>query len=240
MPSIQLDLQPLRAILFDAVGTVLFADPSVIDVYFEVGRRHGSQVSRAEIAGRFKRALAGQDELDRRVYGLRTNEAREMSRWRAIVAATLGESADTQAALEQLWEHFARPASWRLAPDAAEVFADLDRRRIVWGLASNFDRRLVTICDGLPPLARCEPVFASSQLGWRKPSPGFFRSIEQQLELPPEAFLLVGDDRANDYLAARNAGWQAVLVGSTDAAGDEPQLDSLRQLIELLDENRVA
>jgi putative hydrolase of the HAD superfamily len=235
MPSIQLDVRPLRAILFDAVGTVLFADPPVIDVYFEVGQRFGSQVARAEIAGRFKRALAEQDELDRRVHALRTDEAREMDRWRTIVALTLGESADSQAALMQLWTHFASPASWQLAPDAAEVFAELDRRQITWGLASNFDSRLQSICDGLPPLARCRHVFASSQLGWRKPSPHFFRAIEQQLDSPPQALLLVGDDRANDYLAARSAGWQALLVGSGEAVGSEPQLGCLRELIELLD-----
>jgi putative hydrolase of the HAD superfamily len=235
MPSIQLDVRPLRAILFDAVGTVLFADPAVIDVYFEVGQRFGSQVARAEIAGRFKRALAKQDELDRRVHALRTDESREMDRWRAIVTDTLGESADSQAALTQLWAHFASPASWRLAPDAAEVFAELDRRQITWGLASNFDSRLQSICNGLPPLARCRHVFASSQLGWRKPSPGFFQAIEQRFESPPQGLLLVGDDRANDYLGARSAGWQALLVGATDSTNDQPQLGCLRELIPLLD-----
>ncbi len=122
-----------------------------------------------------------------------------------------------------------------MAQDAAEVFDELDRRGIDWGLASNFDGRLHSICDGLPPLTRCRHRFVSSQLGWRKPSPSFFKAIEQHLDLPPQALLLVGDDHGNDYLSARSAGWQALLVGEPGSATAAPQLAGLRNLIELLD-----
>jgi putative hydrolase of the HAD superfamily len=235
MPNLKLDVQPLRAVFFDAVGTVLFADPPVLDVYAAVGRRCGSQASRTEISARFKAALAEQDELDRRVHAQRTDEARELDRWRSIVALTLGEAADSRAALALLWEHFAQPTSWRLAADAAELFDEIERRNLIWGLASNFDSRLGAICRGLPPLARCRHTFASSELGWRKPSPNFFRAIEQRLDCPPSAMLLVGDERANDYLAAQSAGWQAVLVGEPEETEDQTRLGCLRDLIELLD-----
>jgi putative hydrolase of the HAD superfamily len=235
MQNFDRDPTQLQAVLFDAVGTLLFADPPVVDIYAEVGRQCGSKASRVEIGARFKAALTVQDELDRRVHAQRTDEAREKDRWRAIVAAVLGDAADPHAALALLWEHFARPASWRLADDAAEVFDELERRSLAWGLASNFDIRLDRICRGQPPLARCRHVFVSSQLGWRKPSPNFFRAIEQRLGCPPQALLLVGDDRENDYVAARSAGWQAVLLSAAAEHADETRVSCLRDLIGLLD-----
>jgi putative hydrolase of the HAD superfamily len=80
------------------------------------------------------------------------------------------------------------------------------------GVASNFDDRLDQICQALPPLTRCRHRFVSSRIGWRKPTLDFFAAIAAQFDLAPEQMLLVGDDLENDYLAARAAGWHAVLV----------------------------
>ncbi len=205
MPDFALDVQSLRVVLFDVVGTLLFADPPVVDVYADIGRRCGSDASRLEIAAAFRVALGEQDALDRRVYALRTDEARERDRWLAVVAAALGEAADSQAALALLWEHFAQPTSWRLATDAAELFDEVERRGLAWGLASNFDGRLHSICHGLPPLAHCRHRFVSSEIGWRKPSPNFFRVIEQRPELSAEG-LVAGGGRSNERLSRRAIG----------------------------------
>jgi putative hydrolase of the HAD superfamily len=227
--------EPLQAVLFDVVGTLLHADPPVVEAYAQVGQRCGSNRTAAEIARHFKVAIHQQDELDRQVHELRTSEARELDRWRCIIAATLGDGADVGAALELLWQHFARSASWRLAPGAEQLFAELERRGLVWGLASNFDGRLPGVCRGIPALATCRHLFVSSELGWRKPSPQFFRAIEQRLGLSPGGLLLVGDDRCNDYEAARLAGWRSVLLGPPDPCANDLRVDQLAGLIPLLD-----
>jgi putative hydrolase of the HAD superfamily len=56
-------------------------------------------------------------------------------------------------------------------------------------------------------------VFASSELGWRKPAPEFFREIEARLGCEPEELLLVGDDPELDIVAARRAGWRSLQIG---------------------------
>ncbi|HEV3344531.1 MAG TPA: HAD family hydrolase, partial [Pirellulales bacterium] len=77
---------------------------------------------------------------------------------------------------------------------------------------------------------RCDYVFVSSELGVRKPSPDFFSQIAKALHVAAERILLVGDDRSNDYLAARAAGWQAVFLDRDGERGGE---DTIRSLAEL-------
>ena len=63
------------------------------------------------------------------------------------------------------------------------------------------------------PLTLAEHVFASSELGWRKPSAEFFRAVERRLGRKPHELLLVGDDPELDVAAARRAGWHARPLG---------------------------
>ena len=104
--------------------------------------------------------------------------------------------------------------------------------RLTLGVASNFDSRLQTICDALPPLANCPQRFISSQIGFRKPATAFFRALEQQLGLQPAQILLVGDDLDNDYRGARQAGWHAVLLTRRGSAG-VPDVPCIRALTDL-------
>src|SRR5207302_1039003 len=47
----------VRAVFFDAVGTLIHPEPPAGAVYAEVGRRHGSRLTAAEIARRFAAAF---------------------------------------------------------------------------------------------------------------------------------------------------------------------------------------
>ena len=72
--------------------------------------------------------------------GLRTDEARELERWRAIVGDVLDDVADREGCFDYLYEHFARPDAWRLADGAEGLLQQLDERGLTLGLASNFDQ----------------------------------------------------------------------------------------------------
>jgi putative hydrolase of the HAD superfamily len=223
---------PIRAVLFDAVGTLIYADPRVAAVYAEVGHRFGSALDEGMIGERFCQALAVEDEIDRTVHRLRTDPARERDRWRRIVATVFSDLADTASVFDELWRHFASPASWRVYGDVPACLELLGDTGITVGIASNFDDRLHAIVNALAPLGRCQQVFVSSQIGWRKPAIGFFRAIEQRLGVASDEHLLVGDDWENDCLAATSAGWQAVFV---DRKGrkTERRSASIRSLSEL-------
>src|SRR5258707_6538414 len=81
-------LQDIRAVVFDAVGTVIHPNPPAPVVYAEVGRRFGSRLAVPVITRRFRDAFQEEEALDVRL-GFRTSEQRERERWRRIVARVL-------------------------------------------------------------------------------------------------------------------------------------------------------
>lgn len=199
----------LQAIFFDAVGTLLHPEPSAAEVYAQVGHAFGSTRSPAEIRTRFKASFRQQEEIDR-ANGNRTSEAREIARWRTIVGDVLSDVTDAEACFQHLYDHFARPASWRVEAEAGAVLATLDAAGYVLGMASNFDQRLHAVLAGFPELAPLRQVVVSSEVGHRKPSPLFFAELVRRTELEPAAILLVGDDPYNDVAGAEAAGLRAI------------------------------
>src|SRR5207248_2055148 len=129
------------AVFFDAVGTLIEPDPPAPAVYCHFGQRHGSRLDLATVGRRFRTAFRAEEESDRAA-GWCTDDAREEQRWRRVVAAVLDDVADPDACFRELWDHFARPAAWRCLSGAGTVLAELARRGLALGLASNYDRRL--------------------------------------------------------------------------------------------------
>ena len=167
----------IRWILFDAVGTLIYADPPVADVYHAASHEFGSRLTVDEIRRRFASALSAS-----RCSGSFTNESQERERWRLIVSQVIDDVPGHQEAIfERLWNHFGQPRHWRLYNDVAGAFGKLTKRGYRLGIASNFDARLRQIVAGHPPLAACNEVFVSSEVGFTKPDLRFFRTIEDRL-----------------------------------------------------------
>jgi putative hydrolase of the HAD superfamily len=204
-------LPGVAAVFFDAVGTLLHPEPSAADVYAAAGRRFGSRLGPAPVAARFRAAFRRQEERDR-AGGLRTGEAREVARWRAIVGEVLDDVADPEACFQALYAHFARADAWRCDLEAEVTLRDLAARGYRLGVASNFDERLRGLVAALPALRPVRHVVISSEVGWRKPAPAFFEEMCRQAGLPAAQVLLVGDDVVNDYQGARAAGLHALLL----------------------------
>jgi putative hydrolase of the HAD superfamily len=201
----------IQAIVYDAVGTLIHVKHSVAGIYAEFGRRFGSRLDGGEVRRRFQIAFARQDRLDEDA-GWRTDEARERARWRDIVMEVLDDIADPAGCFESLFAEFSKPEVWSYDPDAIEVLAAMERRGYRQAMASNFDRRLHGVIAGMPPMRHLERVIVSSEVGWRKPAPEFFAALAVTLGLSASDILFVGDDRGNDYEAARRAGMRALLL----------------------------
>ncbi len=227
----------IRAIFFDAVGTLLHPEPDVGSVYTTIGGLHGSELERQEITLRFREAFRYQEELDRTT-GLRTSEARERHRWLEIVSYALYDLPGDTACLADLWDHFARPDSWRCDPNASDVL-DILNGSYLLGIASNFDRRLRDVVCGHPELHAINTLVISSEVGWRKPARAFFDSVIAHAKLRADEILIVGDDLDNDIYGARNAGMSALLLDQTGTAAlhDSSVLRDLSNLPAWLLEN---
>jgi len=204
-------LTGVRAVVFDAVGTLISPDPPAPVVYAEAGRKFGSRLAPDVITARFRVAFHAEEEMDRAA-GWRTDDNREERRWRTIVAATLDDVTDPEACFGELWLHFARPSAWRCDPTVGRVISELSRRGFKVGMASNFDGRLRTVVGGMPALASLRPIVISSEVGWRKPAAEFFQQLVKAVGYSAPEVLHVGDDVVNDCDAALAAGLRALHV----------------------------
>jgi putative hydrolase of the HAD superfamily len=223
---------PPRAVFFDAVGTLLHPDPPAPVVYADVARRRGSCHDAAAILSRFRTAFQNEEAIDLK-QGLRTSEERERARWQRIVAAVLDDVNDPGACFDELYDHFSRPESWRVEPDAAAAVADFARRGIALGLASNYDRRLRTVLAGRAELRPLRHIVISSEVGWRKPSAELFAALCRSVELAAADILFVGDDWENDYVGGVAAGLRTVLFDPRGkfASADVPRITNMSQLV---------
>jgi putative hydrolase of the HAD superfamily len=223
----------MSAVFFDAVGTLIYPQPSAPAVYQRVGITLGSRYSETEIARRFAAAFLQEEELDRGA-GWRTSEERERQRWQKIVGQVLDDVSDPEACFHELYTHFSRPDSWRCDPEAAEVLDELAKRGYVLGLASNYDHRLRAVLAGFPELRGLGHLVISAEVGWRKPARPFFDAIQEKVRLPAARILHVGDDPENDFAGAVAAGLQAVMFDPKSQGKVFPGR-RIRRLVELLD-----
>lgn len=225
-------IAPVKGIIFDAVGTLIHAVPSVSEVYYAIGNKYGSPYDLDEIRRRFGQVYAARQTT------LTTNEDQEDAFWRDVVSQVLGSVVDFEQCYCELHQHFAKPSSWRLMPETTAALTSLRIHfpEIKVAVGSNFDSRLHTVMDGHQELASISLRFISSEIGWRKPSSHFFNHVCEVMELPPQEVLMVGDDLTNDVEGARAIGIQTLLVSheANSTGSDCPRIQSLAQLLEYL------
>jgi putative hydrolase of the HAD superfamily len=232
-------LTAVRAVVFDAVGTLLFAQPRVAEFYHLVGWQHGSLRTLDEVRSRLYAAYAASesgrpDEPADSLVRQPTSEGRERERWQQVVATVFDDIPDSVPAIfRELWQHFAQAEHWRLAEGAAGVLDELARRGYRLAIGSNFDRRLHAVVAGHPALRACEQTFVSSEIGFPKPDERFYASAAALLGVSPAEILMVGDDWTNDIRGARAAGWQALYL-APDGGSPETGKADLVGLVDLL------
>lgn len=198
----------IKAIFFDAVGTLLYLPKSVGHHYALVGREIGLDLDSAELDRAFFSAwneMRPREAID----GPRENDDKDW--WRELVelilARTVPKLGDLDRAnfFEIAYEHFAEAGVWELYPEVFEVLEKL-QPRFQLAVVSNFDGRLRMILEQLGVLKFFQHVFVSSEIGADKPDPKIFRRALGFAELKPEETLHVGDDPERDGKAATAAG----------------------------------
>jgi putative hydrolase of the HAD superfamily len=222
------------AVFFDAVGTLIHPDPEPASVYHRVGRSFGSKLDLDTVRERFRQAWQTQDQLDR-MLDWQTNEGREETRWRTIVAETLFDVSSPEDCFLTLYDYFARREAWRLDPQVVSLLRYLALKGYQLGICSNFDSRLRSIVTAMPKLKIMHHLVISSEVGCRKPAKVFFKRVQECVGLEPSRIIMVGDDLTNDYEGADRFGMVPVLVNQKKPRQVENHIHTWNELIELLD-----
>ena len=218
----------LKAIFFDAAGTLFYLSKTVGDHYTLVG----SEVGLALDAQRLDRAFyAAWKQMPTRaaIDGPRENDDKDW--WRALVDLVLDQGApslnemDRDNFFEIAYEHFAEPGVWELYPEVPEVLQKL-QPRFQLAVISNFDGRLRFILEHLGISKFFAHIFISSEIGADKPDPEIYRRAFKFIGLKPNEVLHVGDDSERDWKAAAAVGLSVFKLDRHN--------NSLRDLLKIL------
>ena len=198
----------IRAILFDAAGTLFYLTKTVGDHYAYVGREVGLELDAQKLESAFHAAWK---QMPRRsaIDGPRKND--DKGWWRELVGHVFDQVApsvnelDRDNFFEVAYEHFAESGVWELYPEVLGVLEQL-RPRFQLAVISNFDGRLRFILQHLGISNYFSYIFISSELGADKPDPEIFRRALKIMHLNADEVLHVGDDPERDWKAAAAAG----------------------------------
>jgi putative hydrolase of the HAD superfamily len=231
----------IKAVFFDAAGTLIKPARSVGESYAAIAAKHGKEVSSTNITERFRTCF---DAAPRLAFPSATEDtvaALERDWWKSLVAQVFepwSPFVRFEEYFAELFAYFASPNAWTLYPEVLETLTSLKERDLILDVISNFDSRLVRILDGLGAGAQFENIFVSSRVGYAKPDGRIFNVALSCHGLAPVQALHVGDSEINDLCGANQAGLKGILVerGKTSAAQASDRINSLRSILALLDD----
>jgi putative hydrolase of the HAD superfamily len=218
----------LKAVFFDAAGTLFYLTKTVGDHYALVGEEVGLNLEAKKLDAAFYSTWA-KLPLREAIDGPREDDDKDW--WRELTDLVLREVApeigelDRDNFFEVAYEHFAESGVWELYPDVIDVLKQL-HHRFRLAIVSNFDGRLRAILERLGISKYFGHIFVSSEIGADKPDLEIFRRALKFLNLRPENVLHVGDDPERDWRAAAAAGLSIFKL--------DRNKNSLRDLLALL------
>jgi len=198
----------IKAVFFDAVGTLFRLTKTVGDHYAYVGGEVGLTLDAQNLERAFHIAWK-QMPLRAAIDGPREND--DKGWWRELVDCVLEQVAPSLSELDRdnffevAYEHFAEASVWELYPEVLGVLEQL-QPQFELAVISNFDGRLRLILQHLGISKFFSQIFISSELGADKPDPEIYQRALQFIDLKPNEVLHVGDDPKRDWEGASTAG----------------------------------
>ena len=225
---------PLDCVLFDAGDTLLAPAPSFQGRFVAVAADQGLPLEEAAVDAAIAAAVrtaAWPDDW--------TDPATQREFWMGFyrdVLASLGHTGEELA--EALFAAFSDPAGYQLFDDVRPALEELAGRGVTLGVVSNFEPWLADILV----LREIDHLFAavaiSGVLGVAKPDPRIFEAALAEAGAGPAATVHVGDQPANDVVAARAVGITPVLIdrfARYPEPDDAHRVGDLMELLKLLE-----
>jgi putative hydrolase of the HAD superfamily len=227
----------IRAVIFDAVGTLLHLREPVGATYARFAAARGARIPASRLEEAFRRVLAATPlPAPEPGEGSAQAAARERAGWREIVrrsfrAADQSVRVDDEDALfDALWTHYAQPEAWTVAAGAEDALDALAASGRVLAVLSNFDQRLRPLLAALGLRGRFRAVVLPADAGAAKPDRRIFEVCLDRLGVPGPRAVYVGDHAVRDVKAARAAGLHAIdVAGSATLAGLPGRVDALEE-----------
>lgn len=221
----------IKTLFFDAAGTLIHVAEPVGQTYRRILAAHGMDANASDLEQGFRTTwkLHPPPSYER---GERSADD-DKSWWKSLfLNAVSSVFPDTQnpksvhAAFEDAYTHYASPAAWCPYPEVPAVLEALSTRLPLW-IVSNFDRRLISVLEGLGLARHFRGIILSSEVGASKPDRRMFDAALRAAGAVSHECLHVGDEEVADAQGARTAGIGCFLL-------KRPDID-LRGLVTKLD-----
>lgn len=183
----------IRAVTFDAAGTLIAPFPSVGAVYAELAQAHGLDRSTIELQAAFGPAFRAVQQRWGVPYGADDEDARRF--WIEVITGTFGEPLSYELMMD-LYDTFAEAHRWRVLPGAREALVWCRLHNLRTAVVSNFDCRLLPLLKALD--LNVDTVVTSTMVGRAKPDPTPLRTAADRLEVALSDVLHVGDSATED------------------------------------------
>ena len=197
-------MHQLKAIFFDAAGTLIYLRRSVGENYRDVAAGFGIDLDSDRLNQAFVAAWASSPTRPA-LHKPRLDD--DKGWWRDLVNRVLVQvlspaqrrSLDPAIYFETVYAHFTKPDVWAVYSEVPELLAELRKQGYKLGVISNFDRRLYSIFEHLRLREFFEHIVISSEVGADKPDPYIFQQALEGMRVAPAESIHVGDDPKRDW-----------------------------------------
>lgn len=207
-----------KVIFLDAVGTLFGVKGSVGEVYSQIARVFGVDVSTETLNKTFISSFKAapppvfpdtqeQDILQREFdwwFHIASNTFKE--------AGVLEEFSDFSAFFSEVYIHFGTAEPWFIYSDVLPSLTKWRKMGIELGIISNFDSRLYSVLQALELRDFFDSVTISTQACAAKPDAKIFAIALEKHNCPPTAAWHIGDSITEDYQGAKAAGLRGIWI----------------------------
>jgi putative hydrolase of the HAD superfamily len=224
-----------RAVLLDALGTVVELEPPWPSLRATLATRHGIEVTEEEA----KRAMLAEMGYYKSHHHEGSDDS-TLADLRRRCAGVLRErlSQTAELSLEEMTDALLDSLRFTPYPDAAPALAELREAGLRLAIVSNWDCSLRSVLAGLGLAGAVDAIVVSAEAGARKPDAAIFHTALRELRREPGEAIFVGDSLETDVLGARAAGLRPLLLdrqtGGHTAEADVERIFSLQDLVELV------
>jgi putative hydrolase of the HAD superfamily len=220
-----------RAILLDALGTLVALEPPAPALRYELARRLQVSVTLAEA----EHAIAAEIAYYRRHLDEGRDDA-SLAALRRRCAVTLRDALPHDSALDDispLTEALLASLRFSLFAEVPDALAGFRERGLAVAVVSNWDVSLHAVLEELGVTPLVDAILTSAEAGARKPSAVIFERALGLIGARPADAVHVGDSLEEDVLGARAAGIEPVLV-RRDGGSGSGSVRTIASLAELL------
>ncbi len=231
--------QRIKAVFFDAGGTLFRPYPSVGEIYAKAASNYGAECDPEILDQAFFaswKKCGGLASL-----GSETNEEKEREWWCRLVKDVFSAHNLDLPQFDQfftdLHRSFEEKHLWEIFPEVPEVLTELKKRRLIVGVVSNWDLRLAKLLNNLGLNTHLDFFVSSSLCGATKPKPKIFKQALALATVGPEEALHVGDTYEEDFMGAKALGINALHIernGKESPAEPKFTIKSLQEILKLI------